>query len=77
MVFVVFVVREDDELAVSLVAPVLAVREVVADQLGVHAGPVVAAEVSGLLHVQVEVEGPGGGQNAALSLVETSPDTGL
>ena len=52
--------REEEAGAVPLlVRPVLAVREVVADQLGVHTGPGVTAELARLLHVKVEVESPG------------------
>ena len=48
-----------DEGTVILVTSIVTVREVVTDQLGVKTGPVIAAEVSGLLHVQVEVESAG------------------
>ena len=65
---VVFIFWEDDDLTVSLITPVPTVREVVADQLGVHTGPVITAELPGLADVQPEVETPVG-----LAWVQCSP----
>ena len=48
--------RLDEKGAVGLVSPILAVREVVTDQLGVNTGSVLTTEVSRLLHLTVEVE---------------------
>ena len=61
------VLGDPEDVAVCLVLTVGAVRHVVTDQLGADAGPVTAAEVAGLLHVQVEVEG-----SVVLPLVSTA-----
>ena len=54
--FAIFVVREEDDVAVSLVTAILAVREVVADQLGVNTGSVLTTEISRLINLSVKVE---------------------
>ena len=56
-ILIIFV-RHHHKLAVLLVHVVLAVIEVVADQLGVNTRPVITAELARLLHLEVEVEGP-------------------
>ena len=48
--------RLDEMGAVGLISLIIAVREVVADQLGVNTGSVITAEVSRLLHLTVKVE---------------------
>ena len=50
--------RDEEKAAVPLVAVVLTVLEVVADEVGGDAGPVPAAEGPGLWTVEGELEGP-------------------
>ena len=53
--FPVFLRKYHQTAAVVLVRLVLAVLDIVADQLGVDAGPEVAAEVPGLREISVEI----------------------
>ena len=59
-VFIVGELRNPDQIAFSFVFLCQAVWIVVADQLGVDTSPVITAELTRLLDVNVEVEGPEG-----------------
>ena len=69
-VLIKMVLLESHDGTVGLVSPVLAVVEIIADERGDDAGPVVTAEHPGLLHVQVEVEGPPGSAWVCAALCE-------